>query len=107
MPAESSIRSDRPSRAHSQRSAPDTPSRSTIFHPEPPQSRQTSSAMDFYYRLPGDLLNGRQNRAGGHRLALAHRDCGQTSRAARFQFVLHLHGLDYYDALPGRDRFTG
>src|SRR5882724_984742 len=107
MPAESSSRSDRPSLAHSQRSAPDTPSRSTIFHPEPPQSGQTSSAMDFYYPLPGDLLNGRQNRARGDRLALAHRHRGHMSRAARFHFVLHLHGLDYYDALSGRDRFTG
>jgi hypothetical protein len=106
MPAESSSRSDRPSLVHSQRSAPDTPSRSTIFHPEPPQSGQTSSAMKLYYPLPDDLLNGRQNRAGGNRLALAHRDRGHTSRAVRLHFVLHLHGLDYYDALPGGDGFA-
>src|SRR5690242_4709841 len=107
MPADSSMRSDRPSLAHSQRSAPETPSRSTIFQPEPPHAGQTSSAMNFYYPLPGDLLNGRQNRTRGDRLALTHRDHDYASRAAGLHFVLHLHGFDYYDALSGRNGFAG
>src|SRR5579859_2622126 len=107
MPADSSIRSDRPSLAHSHRSAPDTPSRSTIFQPEPPHAGQTSSAMNLHYPLPGALLNGRQNRARGDGFTLTHRDRGHTSRPSCLHFVLHLHGLDYYYALTGRHRITG
>src|SRR6266851_5819139 len=102
MPATSSSRSDRPSLAHSHRSAPEMPSRSTIFQPDPPQSGQTSSAMN-----PIILLDGRQNSARHHRLAFAHSNRNHGAAAPGLHFVLHLHGFHYQDALAGCDTLAG
>ena len=45
-------------REHSQRSAADMPSRSTIFHPEPPQAEQVSSTLLLYCFILGDRRDG-------------------------------------------------
>src|SRR5579872_6200126 len=107
MPDASSSRADRDSFAHSHRSTPETPPRSTVFQPDPSQRGQTASGMSLYYFILPALLNGCENCSRADGVAGMHRNRGDAPGAVRLHLVLHLHGFHYDDALTRLDGLAG
>src|SRR6266853_4321422 len=77
--------------AHAQRSAPESPARSTIFQPVPSHSVQFVSAIRS---LNYDQHFSRRYRRPGGRLHFRH-----ASRPWRLHLILHLHSLDNNQSL--------
>src|SRR5882762_7566979 len=111
MPASSSSFSDRTSRVHSQRSAPETPSRSTIFHPVPLQFGQTCSAMTSLIiverlTMRAGLLDDCQHCSRAYGFTFPNRNRNHVPVPLGLHLILHLHGLYDEHAMSGFDNVT-